>query len=137
MNVHGCPFPDFSDLLTKLDTIKQKGRLVNKGLIGYCSNSNCWHRDYYQDAFMEYAMYGNDGISLSSMSFFHAITGKIISKSILKPDTDTMTPRNENVYLVSVSVGSDDVRHHCYVHRGAYEALKKGRVTTFEGVFVN
>lgn len=127
----------YSDLVTKLDSVKPKRRIVSKGFVGVCSNSNCWYQNYYEDAFLEYASHGDVGVSSLFVSFFHDITGEVYVKNELKPNKDERAGGNENVYQVKVSGKVGDSDHTYYVRKQVYDSLKKGKDQSFLGALVN
>ena len=127
---------DFQDILTKLDTMKPKGRIVSKGYIGVCTNSNCWYQDYYEDAFLEYASYGQVGMSSFFVSFFQNVNAEVFFKKEIKPSKYGRTIGNENIFRVHVSREENEGRIY-YVRKKVYKTLKKGKVQTFQGAFVN
>jgi len=128
---------DYLILLTKLESVKPKGKIVSKGFVGECTNSNCWHQDFYQDAFLEYAMRGQDGIGLFFISYFSIVKGRVLSKRIRRLEKNALAAGNELVHTVTISNDDGDRSQSYYVRRDVYTKLKTGKTQTFKGAFVN
>lgn len=125
---------DYRGLLKKFESLKPKGEIVNKEAVGTCSNGNCWFGEFYEDAFLEYAMRGEARIGSFFISYFSNVKGEIISKKTSKYAT---ADGNKFVCTVRVLINDGDRSHIYYVRKDVYRKLKKGKTQTFQGAFVN
>lgn len=124
---------EFHDIVAKLESIKPKGKMVNQAFIAI----SCWSGNYYENAFLEFCIYPEVYGKSFFVSFFHTVTGEVYLKRKLKPGKYERTHSNEEIFRVKLTAEGDDYGHSYYVRKNVYDRLRKGKMQTFEGAFVN
>ena len=75
---------EYKDLLTRLDTLKRKGNLIEPARIGVVTNSTAHMLDKYEHAYLISGWVADLGVRFLDLYPFHQIRGRVRKKGQLK-----------------------------------------------------
>jgi hypothetical protein len=131
----------FRLFVASINKIKPLGKLSNRNVIAFVTNSTSWMSEYYSDAYLTYGSWGDEGIRSLDVAYFQKIIGKVLGKSELTKKGSELDPKSEKIYTVTLEL---QVQMHnwniiygtgrYYVRASDYRSMKKGKVYTLDGV---